>query len=122
MSRMQHQQSVPAHKLKDKIFPDTMMSQLPTHGQHRLVRWYITTITFLVEEHSDRQPRVAADLKSGLDVTQLIHLFFAQLPSVELEIPLDTRLSDGFGDDAGTSLLNVYHVSLGCSDFTVGIE
>jgi hypothetical protein len=80
-----------------------------------LVRWHIAAVTLLVEEDSDGQPRITADLEPGLDIAQLIHLFLRQLPAVELEVALNARLCDRFGDDASSSLFqHALAVSLQC--------
>jgi len=41
-----------------------------------LVRGGITTISLLIEEDFNRQPRITTDLEAGLDVAQLSHLVF----------------------------------------------
>lgn len=62
------------------------------------MRRSITTISFLVEEDPDWEPGIAADLEAILDAAEFVHLVWCQLPSIQLEVTLDTRLGHRLGN------------------------
>lgn len=61
--------------------------------------WGIAAVALLVEEDSDRQPRIATDLKSVWNTAQLGHLVRGQLPSIQLKVGFDSRLRNALGND-----------------------
>ena len=53
---------------------------------------------------------LVADLEPVLTSVQLVHLLLRQLETVELQVVLDTRRSDGLGDDRDVLALSSLHV------------
>lgn len=56
-----------------------------------------TGLLVVAKEHLDRQPPIPAHLEALLDPIQRLHIISRQLPAVQLEIRLNTRLRHGLG-------------------------
>ena len=57
----------------------------------------------VTKEDLDGQPAVTANLEAVGSGVELLHLVVGQV-KIELEVGLDSRCSDGLGDDAGAAL------------------